>query len=131
MLPHVDGLVASWQEDGLVFVNPPYGHGVKKWIKKIVSEAAAGAEILALLPARTGTIWFHDLIAPTANSIILLKGRLVFIDGTNGNSKNPATFDSMVVYWGPRVAEFQSAFGDKGLLWHKATQPSAYQISIP
>jgi len=45
-----------------------------------------------LVPARTDTKWFHDLVLPKAKEIRFIRGRLRFGDG-----KNPAPFPSMVV----------------------------------
>jgi site-specific DNA-methyltransferase (adenine-specific) len=45
-----------------------------------------------LLPARTDTIWFHDIVLKFAEEIRFLKGRLRFGDGAG-----QAPFPSMVV----------------------------------
>ncbi len=71
-----------------VFVNPPYGPGVDKWL-----ERGRDAELAVyLLPARTDTRWFHDLCLPFATEIRFIKGRLKFGDATTG-----APFPSMIV----------------------------------
>jgi hypothetical protein len=57
-------------------------------------EAASGrAMVVALLPVRTETRWWHDHVAGHAN-IYMLKGGLKFGDG-----KNSAPFASVVVVW--------------------------------
>ena len=71
-----------------VFCNPPYGPHVGKWL-----ERAEEAEVsVYLLPARTDTRWFHDLVLPKAREIRFVKGRLRF-----GDAKTGAPFPSMVV----------------------------------
>jgi site-specific DNA-methyltransferase (adenine-specific) len=45
-----------------------------------------------LVPARTDTRWFHDLVLPHAKEIRFIRGRLYFGDG-----KGRAPFPSMVV----------------------------------
>ena len=30
----IDGLSQSWKADGSVWCNPPYGHGIIKWVRK-------------------------------------------------------------------------------------------------
>ena len=83
-----DGLSKDWR--GLrCWMNPPYGRDIGRWVKK-ASEGGAKI-VVALLPARTDTKWFHDYILGKAE-IRFLKGRLKF-----GNSKNSAPFPSMVV----------------------------------
>lgn len=80
-----DGLSRDWSGER-VFMNPPYGREIGKWVAKIAYEGG-----VALLPARTDTRWFHDYIYGKAE-IRFLKGRLKF-----GESKNSAPFPSMVV----------------------------------
>lgn len=85
-----NGLSKSWRSKR-VFCNPPYGREIEGWVAKC---ATGGAEIVvALLPARTDTHWFHDYIYKKAE-IRFLKGRLKF-----GGSKNSAPFPSMLVIW--------------------------------
>jgi site-specific DNA-methyltransferase (adenine-specific) len=88
-LPVVDGLVVSWR-DKRVFCNPPYGPGVGRWIAKGKEARLA----VYLLPARTDTAWFHDLVLPLADEIRFLRGRLKF-----GDAVNVAPFPSMVVIY--------------------------------
>lgn len=85
-----DGLSKSWS-GYRCWMNPPYGREIGKWIKKA---SEGGAEIVvALLPARTDTRYFHDYIYQKENvEIRFLKGRLKF-----GDSKNSAPFPSMLV----------------------------------
>lgn len=85
-----DGLVKSWDNE-VVFCNPPYGRGLKDWVKK-ASESRGGVVVL-LVPARTDTQYFHNYIYKKKGvEIRFLKGRLKF-----GDSKNSAPFPSMVV----------------------------------
>jgi hypothetical protein len=71
-----------------VFCNPPYGPIIGKFLAR-----AAEAEIAVfLVPARTDTKWFHNLVLPKAKEIRFLRGRLKF-----GESKNSAPFPSMIV----------------------------------
>lgn len=48
--------------------------------------------VVFLLPARTDTAWFHDLVLPHASEIRFIRGRLHF-----SGHKNAAPFPSMVV----------------------------------
>lgn len=83
-----DGLSKNWDNE-IVFMNPPYGRDIGKWIKK-ASEARGGV-VVCLLPARTDTRYFHDYIY-NKSEIRFIKGRLKF-----GDAKNSAPFPSMVV----------------------------------
>ncbi len=86
-----DGLAAHWS--GLVYVNPPYGRALARWMEKCWREAEAGARIVALVPARTDTRWWHDHVAGHAD-ILLLRGRLKF-----GGQHKDAPFPSALVAW--------------------------------
>jgi len=47
-------------------------------------------------PARTDTVWFHDIVWRYASEIRFVRGRLKFEDGRRA-STNSSTFPSMVV----------------------------------
>jgi len=100
-----DGLKQSWGGQ-TVFMNPPYGVVIGKWIEKAWVEfmspripASNKPTIVMLLPARTDTKWFHNYIYGKAE-IRFIKGRLKF-----GGSKNSAPFPSMVVIFRPEKRE--------------------------
>jgi len=90
-----DGLVQDWSND-VVFMNPPYGREIKKWIKKAYEESQKGATVVCLIPSRTDTAYWHDYIFKAKSegdcTIRFLRGRLKF-----GGSKNSAPFPSAVV----------------------------------
>lgn len=87
--PEIDGLKQDWI--GTCWMNPPYGRDIIKWIKKANEESQKGNIIVALVPSRTDTKWFHNYIY-NQHEIRFIKGRLKF-----GNSKNAAPFPSMLV----------------------------------
>lgn len=98
--PTQDGLKQEWK--GVVWMNPPYGREIGKWIEKASLESNRGGVIVvALLPARTDTRWFHDFIYNKAK-VEFVKGRLKF-----GNSKNSAPFPSMIVIFNPTQPPIQ------------------------
>lgn len=71
-----------------VFCNPPYGPGLRPFL-----ERAQEADVsVFLIPARTDTRWFHEIVLPRAAEIRFIKGRLKF-----GDAKNSAPFPSMIV----------------------------------
>ena len=83
-----DGLTKDWQ--GTVFVNPPYGREIGKWIKKAYDESQKGATVVCLIPSRTDTAYWHDYVMK--GQIRFIRGRLKFGDGNN-----PAPFPSAIV----------------------------------
>ena len=90
-----DGLSKSWSGER-VFMNPPYGRDLPNWIAKAFFESIYAEIIVALLPARTDTKWFHDFVYHKTE-IRLLRGRQKFVrpDGKTGT----APFPSMIVIW--------------------------------
>lgn len=90
-----DGLSLPWH--GLrVFVNPPYGRGIGLWTSKCVAEAEKGATVVALLPARTDTTYWHKDIM-RAEALRFIEGRLKFT--LHGITMESAPFPSVVVIW--------------------------------
>jgi hypothetical protein len=71
-----------------VFCNPPYGRGIGDWLRRGMEAVLA----VFLLPARTDTRWFHEIVLPQAKEIRFVKGRLKF-----GGATNSAPFPSMIV----------------------------------
>jgi site-specific DNA-methyltransferase (adenine-specific) len=70
-----------------VFCNPPYGPKILDFVSKGKEPDVA----VFLLPARTDTKWFHEIVLPGASEIRFLKGRLSF-----GNGNGPAPFPSLL-----------------------------------
>ncbi len=93
--PKEDGLTQKWE--GTCWMNPPYGRELKNWIEKAYLESKLGTTVVALVPARTDTRWFHDYIYGQ-HEIRFIKGRLKF-----SNSKTSAPFPSMLVIFKPEV----------------------------
>lgn len=90
-----DGLTQDWGGE-TVFMNPPYGRAIKDWVAKARSESEkGGTTVVALIPSRTDTRYWHDHIFGVADEIRFIKGRLKFGDG-----RNSAPFPSAVIVWG-------------------------------
>jgi site-specific DNA-methyltransferase (adenine-specific) len=90
-----DGLNQPWIPDdfavgvkGAVWCNPPYGKGVELWVRKAID---CGNKVVMLLPVRTSTPTFHDLIQ-THGKVTFIRKRLKF-----AGFKTSARFDSMLV----------------------------------
>lgn len=92
--PEDNGLLMPWN-GATCWMNPPYGRAIKDWVAKAHREAGLGATVVALLPARTDTAWFHDHIYGRAE-IRFIRGRVTFVGAQNG-----APFPSMIVIWRP------------------------------
>jgi len=89
-----DGLSKSWEGEK-VFMNPPYGRDIKKWIKKAYEEGQKpNTIVVCLIPARTDTKYWHDYCMK-AWKIHFVKGRLKFTNNNIGNTSAP--FPSAVI----------------------------------
>lgn len=90
----VDGLAQSWAGHRC-WMNPPYGREISAWVEKARMEAAKGALVVGLLPARTDARWWQEHVQGQAD-VRFLAGRLKF-----GNAKSSAPFPSAIsVWWG-------------------------------
>jgi phage N-6-adenine-methyltransferase len=82
-----DALSRDWRGHRQIWMNPPYGREIGKWVKKAFETGG----VVCLLPARTDTKWFHDYCLKYGQ-IEFIKGRLRF-----NNCKENAPFPSMLV----------------------------------
>ena len=98
--PETDGLLQSWDVGGPVFVNPPYGREIGRWVEKAYMESQKGITIVMLIPARTDTRYFHQYIYKKAETYFI-RGRLRFTN-EKGECKGSAPFPSMVVIYNRR-----------------------------
>ena len=80
-------------------MNPPYGRGIEKWMKKAYDTALQGHLVVCLVPARTDTKWFQKYAMK--GDIWFVPGRLKF-----GDNKYNAPFPNAVVVFRPSVLTY-------------------------
>lgn len=84
-----DALKQEWS--GTVWLNPPYGKEIGRWMTKAYTEACLGnCTVVCLVPARTDTRWWWN--TARHGTVIFLKGRLKFEGASSG-----APFPSAIV----------------------------------
>lgn len=88
-----NGLSKSWKNE-VVFLNPPFGREIKKWIQKAYKESQEGTIVVCLIPARTDTIYWHDYCMK--GEIRFICRRLKF-----GCARHNAPFPSAIVIFRP------------------------------
>ena len=102
-----DALAVSWAElsSGPVWLNPPYGRQIGKWIEKAYRESQAGLCVVCLVFARTDVKWWHQW-AMKAAEIRLIPGRITF-----GGADNSAPAPSCLLVFDEsrRVPQFRAA----------------------
>lgn len=95
-----NGLTKDWNDN--TFINPPFGKNIKDWILKMNRQAMEFDEnvFVMLLPARTDTKWFQDLIMGKRcredSVIYFLKGRLKFVNPVLNGKSEPHIIGSML-----------------------------------
>lgn len=109
------------EESLQIFMNPEYGRNQRKFVEKVVDWCEYDSVIAdVLIPSRTDTALYHDIILPKATSIRFVRGRITFgsdeywewvwtqevINGKKNSlfgkigKMNAAPFPSMVVSFG-------------------------------
>ena len=112
----VDALGKGWGEvlfdpscTGAIWLNPPYGRDIRKWMDKAYEESRRpGVTVVVLTFARTDTRWWHEVVSKAAE-VRLLKGRVKFLQ--DGKVLAPAPAPSAVITFagwseGPPVVKF-------------------------
>lgn len=75
-----------------IYINPPYSE-IDKWVDFIHRNLLNDCVIFLLIPSRTDTNYFYDLMNINCNKeLYFIKGRLKF-----NNSKNSAPFPSVLI----------------------------------
>ena len=99
----------SWECETL-FLNPPYGSEIGRWVRTFYSASEVhGFRGILLVPARTDTKWFRWLHGVP---ICFVRGRLKF--WTTGGGGYPATFPSAISCVNVDTDKFAKAFKDIG-----------------
>ena len=86
--PTDDALHSDWQ--GVVWMNPPYGREIGKWMRKAYEESQKGTTVVCLVPSRTDTAWWHNYVMK--GEIRFIRGRIKFVGAKDG-----APFPSAIV----------------------------------
>lgn len=94
-----DGLQKEWF--GRVYMNPPYGKGMEKWIEKLKIHGNG----IALIFARTETKCFFNHIWNDAHAVLFIKGRIKFYN-IDGEQKGTPGAPSILIAYGKENADY-------------------------
>jgi hypothetical protein len=73
-----NGLASKTRWGHCNFVNPPYSD-IPAWMKKAVREMDEyGSKSVFLVPARTNSVYWRDIVLPNATDIRFISGRIKF-----------------------------------------------------
>jgi phage N-6-adenine-methyltransferase len=89
-----DALTITWPKDKWIWLNPPYGNLISQFLAKAHIEVLTGSRVIALIPSRTDTKYWHDYVMNY--EITFIKGRLKFGNGNLGGLGN-APFPSALI----------------------------------
>ncbi len=104
-----DGLSKEWI--GRVWLNPPYGREVEKWIKRMIDHKNG----IALVFSRTDSKWCQEAMK-SADAVLFYRGRISFIDGATGKQNNNGGAGSLFLTWGEESVRALSNMSDKGFM---------------
>lgn len=91
-----DGLARFWH--GRVWLNPPFSKPAP-WLEKAYCETREGrcSVVVAILPVRTDTRWFHNLVKGVAE-VRFLPGRIKWIGWQGTPIPNPKDPSMVAIY---------------------------------
>jgi site-specific DNA-methyltransferase (adenine-specific) len=93
------GFERAWGSSS--FVNPPYSE-IPEWLGRAVEESRLGKTVVLLLPSRTDSAWFHDIVLPLATEIRFIRGRLRYKkNGVSGTAPFPSLVVVFKNLWDP------------------------------
>ena len=92
-----DGFAEEWK--GRVWLNPPYGREIGKWLSKL-QEHGNG---VALVFGRTETKWGQRCIE-SADAVNFIRGRLSFVRHDGSESSNAGTGSMLLAYGSENVS---------------------------
>jgi phage N-6-adenine-methyltransferase len=90
-----NSLLQSWHARKC-WMNPPYSRILEKFVEKAHDTMCNGGNVVALLPARTGTKWWYNYCRDV--EVWFLKGRLKF-ENMGSTPVNCAPFPSALVFF--------------------------------
>ena len=94
-----DGLAQSWKGHR-VWLNPPYSRSIGQWMKEAYEETRDGKTmVIALVPARVDTRWYHDYIQGKAAEVKFLRGRLKYTLGGGPSELSAISVDAREMGW--------------------------------
>jgi len=108
--PAFDGRREDWaprvrgRRRGAVWCNPPYSD-CAGWLEACARNGAR-VPVAALVPARTDTKYFHDHVMGgfnPADVVLLMRGRVPFINPATGRAQAGGNFPSAVYAWLPQM----------------------------
>lgn len=114
-----DGLEESWRGHGGVFVNPPYGRELRRWVTKMENEVSRDLnppELITLLPGQRfeQLYWQRFVFCSALTAFCMVRKRVNFLR-PNGTVAKGNPYGSFIYLYNGNWRTFCDAFGDIGL----------------
>lgn len=114
-----NGLSIPWS--GCVFMNPPYGREIGKWVKKFLEEWNSGniQDAMLLVPVKTDTNWWYQL-SQHLDCWCAVHSRIKFISPDLEKQTTTGTFASAMILFTRDTevrSKFCAQFSDMGFIW--------------
>lgn len=93
-----DALGKDWGEE-VVWLNPPFGRGLREWARKAWEASRAGALVVMLCPSATDMDWWHDYVLE-ADEVRFIRGRMSF--GSEDLTRSNYVFPVALAVFRPR-----------------------------
>ena len=112
-----DGLSHKWS--GRVWINPPFSMW-SVWVPKLITELQTGrvTEACVLVATRTLTAKYFAPMHAHADAFCILNGRIPFW----GERATTPDDGHAIMYFGPNIERFESAFRNLGTTYFSATK---------
>lgn len=96
-----DAFAAEWPA-APIWLNPPYGRDVGRWLDCAWQWSQRGSVVACLVMACTDVAWWHDTVNK-ADEVRLLRGRVRLLRGDSGEPAAAAPKGSALVVFRPHV----------------------------
>ena len=98
-----------------MWLNPPYGRGIEKWLQRMAEHTTTGnGSGVALIFARTDTKAWQHWVFPYAHSILWVAGRLTFYTPAGEPGPTSAAAPSALIGYTPQDTKALAGSGIAG-----------------
>lgn len=102
-----DALGQDWGTER-VWLNPPFGRGLREWTRKAWEASRSGALVAMLVPSATDMDWWHDYILE-ADEIRFIRGRMSF--GSEDLTRSNYVFPVSLAIFRPKTSGERVSLG--------------------
>src|SRR5258708_1474287 len=82
-----------------IWLNPPYGRKLARFVARAAFEASKGKTVVALIPFRCRAAWWHNEVLGRAAEVRCIRKRPRFVRADGTRPKLTGTCDSCIVIW--------------------------------